>query len=377
MSSLNSCVSDLTSTVVSSAGIIHDHTNLSSSLRCLRSCLHRFRVQLRHLSADTFGSFVALDEASQTAQVVQREERRHSPASNIATRNLLNGSSTSDTTGGEYVVPATSPANVIPHSQSSAPRSNSGGFGGFLASAYKDAMGKALTIVFGTVLFIFLLNFVIVFFGAMRSARKSKRCQVHDNQNGAAQTQMLDAAALDPEQHCDQQVRKSNLKHPIANGYVAHQLDQMQLTSNSSVYTQSASTTKQLKFDLTGVEQAGEYCRDEEDDDGGFARQRGYVIATAELPYISAAQYATAQTPYEHQLVHGAFDASGHFELVDMHHLDLTPQTSDSCGGHAHHHHHHHAHHCDQIAYETGTDANTNHSLLTHALDNCDIHSAQ
>lgn len=101
----------------------------------------------------------------------------------ITTRNLLSthasselafAAATNSTQEQVAYVSSSTRASLAASSQPSAGNSTDTGVRGFLAKAYRDAMGKALGVVVGTGLLIFLLNLVIVLVIAVRSSRSRR-----------------------------------------------------------------------------------------------------------------------------------------------------------------------------------------------------------
>lgn len=193
---------------------------------------------------------------------------------------------------------------------------NSPGIRGFLAKAYKDAIGQALTIVVGTGLFIFILNLLIVVIITLRSRARSNRGVGDSSATGGQESELVNGEILGQTMQ-PTAVIKSTLKktsgvrqsnnanmspnplpngHPSAyqnindfNGSSDPQTNESDLTPRISISksvnfdldgtSSTALPQKRLQFDLTGV-QNGPNSRQAEQDDmyDEFDRAKQQVV---------------------------------------------------------------------------------------------------
>lgn len=229
--------------------------------RCLISSALRIRAHLRQYAAD---------DLERLNRLLRRQLINNShpqPVSSISTRNLVDdGVPIVDTLDNQRQQSIQSESPGQPSSNqdgltsiiSQIPAANTGGFRGLFAGAYKDAVGKALTIVVGTGLSIFLVNLLVILTIAWRSARARRRAEqtrVHDSgaipvgacvviqQNGS-----FDQPMKKPN------LKKSNLQQSCAGGFANGSLDGLQLNSLINCkQTNSEHRAKHLKFDLPNI----------------------------------------------------------------------------------------------------------------------------
>lgn len=187
---------------------------LREEAQCLASSELRLRLKVRRSAFDDLETLL-LNNGSSNARLSPKSnellrvlhEASSSKSVLVATRNLADGSagssplmesdlmeslsfgldqptlsSTNATSnsfmsiGGSSQTSTTSTSGLVTSSNSS----TSTGLRGFLAKAYKDAIGKALAMVVGTGLMIFMLNLIIVLVISIRSRQSRNRCAVRD-----------------------------------------------------------------------------------------------------------------------------------------------------------------------------------------------------
>lgn len=216
--------------------------------RCLISSALRIRSHLRQYAADD------LEHLNRLVRQQLINSSHSQPASSITTRNLVDDGipivdaldsqrqQSIQSESGQSSSPTYGPTSVV----SQIPVTN-GGITGFFAGAYKDAIGKALTIVVGTGLSIFLLNLLVILTITWRSARARRR---------AEQTRVHDTAAT--EGVFSQPIKstlKKKLQHSCSeNGFINGSVDGLQMDSLiQSSRSNSEHRAKQLKFDLPNM----------------------------------------------------------------------------------------------------------------------------
>lgn len=233
--------------------------------RCLITSASSIRTHLRQYAADD------LEPLNRLIRQQLIKDSHSQPASSITTRNLVDDGlpimDSLDIQRQQGVQSETGISSAATNADGSAQvvsqsTGDTAGIRGFLAGAYKDALGKALTIVVGTGLSIFLLNLFVILTITCRSSRARRRAEqtrVHDLStpgmalNGFRQS--IKKSTL----------KKSNLQQSPDSDFINNSIDGLQLTSLiQGKRDGSKNRAKHLKFNLPSVPMDNQSNQDSE-----------------------------------------------------------------------------------------------------------------
>lgn len=298
---LLSCLNDIDTAISESSSIQSNAygdnsitTGFQDHLKCLSSSSSRFKNRIRQYGSDDLEPLIRHIKLQKNRYL----DNGHNGASSssITTRNLvdegpiLNNLEQSDagsqlelelaSSNGSSLIAYVSSNNLQDQTNTnSGLKRTSMGIKGFLANAYKDPIGKALTLVVGTGLLIFLLNLIIVAIITFRSSRRQQRSigqqDGNDRHFSCSQNhqQPTDVEVDNFVQSFEVNSKKSTLKKGSRRFEIEGDKSQSMNSSfkgnqqgNSCLATHSSRGTKQLKFNLTGMAIEKGFKEEEEED---------------------------------------------------------------------------------------------------------------
>lgn len=298
LSDIDTAISESRSNIISnvvdnySTPIIIDR--IQGHLKCLTTSSLRFKNRVRQYGSDDLEPLIRHIN-SKLHRYLEGDNGLHngassSSSSSITTRNLvdegpiLNNLEQSDATSQlEMEVASSNGSSLIAYvssnnnlRQDNNPNSSLGGFSfkksslgggmkGFLENTFKDPVGKTLTFVVGTGLSILLLNLIIVAIITLRSSRTRRAAAAAAAQSNASNDFLSisqNGTGDDLNDGFEQTFetlsnnnnsKKSTLKKSRISDIESNKSQPFLNSSFKSNQTTNLRSTKQLKFDLTGV----------------------------------------------------------------------------------------------------------------------------